>query len=159
MGNACCCEETGIKEPMAEITAVSPMDNGFQPALVSPVPRVDDNGSKSFQLELVEDVKQQIAEDRDQLTKPLLEVIFATPEGTEKRVFFEQKPLGMDFRTGGFPITIQRVKGPALEAGVESGWVMKSINGEDVNTPDGSFDGTMTILKKCLEKLPRVVPP
>eukprot|EP00971_Amphidinium_carterae_P245775 4881069-Amphidinium_carterae.1 len=46
------------------------------------------------------DVKKTIVENGDKLMKPVLEVVYVTPDGQEKRVCFEQKPLGMEFRTG-----------------------------------------------------------
>mmetsp|Transcript_55123 Transcript_55123/g.129046 ORF Transcript_55123/g.129046 Transcript_55123/m.129046 type:complete len:157 (-) Transcript_55123:117-587(-) len=156
MGNGCCCEETGATEPMAEITAVSPYNDVPK---VSLEPQLEDASSRALQMEVVEDVKKTIVENGDKLMKPVLEVVYVTPDGQEKRVCFEQKPLGMEFRTGGYPITIQRVKGIAQEAGVECGWIIKSVGGQDVNTPDGSFESTMVIWKKCLEKLPRVSTP
>mmetsp|Transcript_45850 Transcript_45850/g.106575 ORF Transcript_45850/g.106575 Transcript_45850/m.106575 type:complete len:156 (-) Transcript_45850:86-553(-) len=83
-----------------------------------------------------------------------LEVVFTKPDGQDISVVFKHKPLGMDFRTGGYPIMIQNVKGIALNAGVKCGWTIKNINGAEASLPSGSFDQTLSMLRKGLDALP-----
>merc|ERR1712066_438100 len=62
---------------------------------------------------------------------------FRTPEGLVTQINFAERrpPLGMDFERAA-PVRVKRVihGGHAEELGVKQGWVVISVNGEDVET-------------------------
>mmetsp|Transcript_82232 Transcript_82232/g.156265 ORF Transcript_82232/g.156265 Transcript_82232/m.156265 type:complete len:151 (-) Transcript_82232:84-536(-) len=72
----------------------------------------------------------------------------------EKTITFTAKPIGMQFDKK-LPIVIASFTpdSKAKELGVEVGWQMKSVGGEDV-TGCKSYEDALAIIKKKLETLP-----
>lgn len=86
-----------------------------------------------------------------------MEIIFLLPDGSEKACQFRQQNLGFDFPPE-VPIRVDSVfpKSHADEVGVEPGWVIKRINGEDMLAEEfQDYDTKLNHLKKSLSVLPR----
>mmetsp|Transcript_12034 Transcript_12034/g.22088 ORF Transcript_12034/g.22088 Transcript_12034/m.22088 type:complete len:149 (+) Transcript_12034:111-557(+) len=146
MGNVCA--EKGAHDPGMEITNAA---EGRSEHVTSKPPSYDtDTLPAKAEAAVTERLKSE-----DEEPAKALEVVFTKPDGQDISIFFRHKPLGMDFRTGGYPITIQNVKGVALDAGVKCGWMIKTVNGAEAAAPSGSFDDTLSMLRKNLEPLPR----
>lgn len=82
-------------------------------------------------------------------------VCFDTPGG-EKTVIFTRKPLGFDFEKSA-PIKVDQVQagGHAAELGVDKGWTVKRINGEDMSGRD--FETKFDHFVAALRVLPGAV--
>lgn len=82
-----------------------------------------------------------------------MQVNFRLPDGSEKAVMLTQKPVGFDFRKA-TPITVDLVEpgGHAAEVGIQPGWVIHRINGEDMSGKH--FDTKYQHLLNGLSALP-----
>lgn len=85
-----------------------------------------------------------------------LEVVFeAGSDGREVPVVFSKKPLGFEFDMIA-PIKVKAIQEEcvARRHGVEVGWVVKKVAGEDLSSR--SFTEQVELLKKCVYSLPDV---
>lgn len=66
-------------------------------------------------------------------SKPAMTLGFELPDGTVQSVVFNERPLGMRF-TASVPLTVTDVcqTGKAFDLGVQNGWKLRSIDGEDM---------------------------
>lgn len=101
---------------------------------------------------LPQDIKvvQPTAEERS------VEMAFDTGAGTDlKTLVFMKRPLGLEFEVEA-PIRITRVmdKSVSQRLGVQVGWTIQKVNGEDL---DGkTFNEQFSQLKRSVERLPNV---
>jgi len=83
---------------------------------------------------------------------------FQTKDGRRQVVRFFQRPLGMKFYKswwkGGLKVAGFTKPSHAEDQGVEAGWTIVSINGEDVGSKD--YKEATEMLKKRVEHLPQV---
>lgn len=65
------------------------------------------------------------------------ELLFRLPDGSEKMVSVKQRPVGFDFHMA-VPITVDSVEPGthAAELGIQKGWAISKINGEEMNAKD-----------------------
>jgi hypothetical protein len=83
-----------------------------------------------------------------------LELVFAVA-GSEKRIHLHRRPLGAEFAKrskGPTKIETIRPQSYAAELGMEVGWIIKRIGGEDVTKK--SFDQTQSALRNAIAVLP-----
>jgi len=88
---------------------------------------------------------------------PTLELVFDV-NGRERRVQLLRRPLGAEFaKLGSGPCKIEKIRpqSHAAEIGMEIGWIVKSIGGEDVTRK--TFEEMQGVLKNGMMGLP--VPP
>merc|ERR1712228_952448 len=73
-------------------------------------------------------ISAETAERRAQL-----ELGFKLPDGTLRQIIFYKTPLGLDV-TKTRPVQIKNVMagGAGAEEGIQAGWQLSSVNGEDV---------------------------
>lgn len=89
---------------------------------------------------------------------PFLEVIFDA-HGEDKRVKILKRPLGAEFsKKSNRPVQVSKVRRQsyASRLGIEVGWVLKCIGGEDVSLK--TFQETQEVLKSGLLALPDNIP-
>lgn len=92
------------------------------------------------------------------LSNPSLELIFEVADH-DKKVQIPSKPLGVEFsksKTKKGPVKVSSVcpDGCARTLGIEIGWVIKSIDGEDVK--DKKFKEIQELMRSRLAGLPEV---
>merc|ERR1719203_615660 len=82
-----------------------------------------------------------------------LDVEFLLADGSRRSMSFVRRPLGLDFNKA-TPIVIQRIHpgAHANELGVQPGWQVVGLNGEDVSKM--GFDYSYQILRRSAEALP-----
>lgn len=89
------------------------------------------------------------------ITSPCLEVVFDS-KGDEKKVQIFQKPLGAEFSKkakGQTKVSKIHPQSYAEKLGIEVGWILKSIGGEDVSQK--TFQEAQAALKGGMSVLPR----
>merc|ERR1719491_2436884 len=82
-----------------------------------------------------------------------LELVFDVG-GWEKRVQLNRRPLGAEFKRSNGPTRIDKIRPQsyAAELGMEVGWSLKCIDGEDVTKK--SFAQTQAALQNAMMALP-----
>ena len=87
-----------------------------------------------------------------------VEIVFGLPDGVERVIQFRKRNLGFDFQAV-TPIKVDTVfpNSHAASLGVEPGWVIKQINGEDMSAPQfENYDMKFDHLRKSLSSLPNL---
>jgi len=104
-----------------------------------------------------------VNEDREQkppeTSGPTLKMVFLTSKGEMKEVQIVKRPLGAEFSKRPFnPTKVSKVVsgGQAWALGLEVGWAVKQVNGQDVAKK--TFDETQKAIKKGMEVLPVQTP-
>jgi hypothetical protein len=110
---------------------------------VSPVPTEEASGPAPAAV-----VEAKISE-LDAPTKAQAVVLrFKLPDDSKKEVIFTQRPLGFDFH---MKMPIKVIRDPAVQSGVERGWILDAIDGKDLEGMD--FDTVHALLKKGVSEL------
>eukprot|EP00746_Dinoflagellata_sp_MGD_P076112 gnl/MRDRNA2_/MRDRNA2_30621_c0_seq1.p1 gnl/MRDRNA2_/MRDRNA2_30621_c0~~gnl/MRDRNA2_/MRDRNA2_30621_c0_seq1.p1 ORF type:complete len:291 (+),score=69.09 gnl/MRDRNA2_/MRDRNA2_30621_c0_seq1:94-966(+) len=94
---------------------------------------------------LYEDAQQQTAIQG-------LKVVFES-EGVQHPVLFTQLPLGLIFHQK-LPMVVDKTFDMAAQLGVQAGWVVKSVNDQDIDDSDMTYDQVVELINKGKEKLP-----
>lgn len=92
-------------------------------------------------------------------TAHLVAVVFDDLQGCERMMKLFKRPLGADFTKLPFgPTKISHVtpKSYACGLGLEVGWVIKAVDGEDMSKK--TFEEIQAAVKRSMEKLPLCVP-
>jgi hypothetical protein len=84
----------------------------------------------------------------------LVRLVFSTADG-EKSVDLKRRPIGLWF-TKSVPMKVTRVgkEFAGGAAGIEEGWTMMSVNGEDISKSSMEYARAMAILDTHVKKLP-----
>merc|ERR1719198_913167 len=124
MGQGVCCADRNAASISAQTEAIDPPvpvnagSDGGRPALTdTPEPKT------------LAELKSSPPGVRE------LKILFQVPGCDEERLaVFVRRPLGLDFDKKA-PITMKRVQtgGHGAELGVKPGWVVKAVNGENVD--------------------------
>jgi len=85
-------------------------------------------------------------------SRPLV-IVFGLPDGGTKEVTFERRPLGLDFNKTA-PVVINRSRPDSIaeKLGVQAGWTVKFVNGEDMQ--DQVFSHIVDVMKRISSELP-----
>jgi len=72
--------------------------------------------------------------------QPVMQIEFVLPGQETRMVTFSKTPLGLDFDKK-VPVTMKRVHsgGHGAELGVQAGWLIGAINGQDVKSKDVQY--------------------
>jgi hypothetical protein len=83
----------------------------------------------------------------------LVRFVLVTADG-EKSVDVKRRPLGLWF-TKSVPMKVARVakEFAGAAAGIEEGWTMISVNGEEISKPPMDYEAALGILNKHVKKL------
>jgi len=84
-----------------------------------------------------------------------MEVIFSAGGKPQQTIVFEKRPIGFDFHPGKVPIVVDTVipGSYAQELGVQSGWAILKINGEEMSGKD--YDTKLSHLISAIKALPQ----
>eukprot|EP00401_Gymnodinium_catenatum_P055655 CAMPEP_0117538386 /NCGR_PEP_ID=MMETSP0784-20121206/42453_1 /TAXON_ID=39447 /ORGANISM="" /LENGTH=184 /DNA_ID=CAMNT_0005335001 /DNA_START=30 /DNA_END=584 /DNA_ORIENTATION=- len=115
----------------------------FEPALEPPVVRELSTTPAKERVDAImvaKDVMEPATKDglepvAEHTSEPQLELTFVREGKDPKVVRFEKLPIGLDFLKR-MPLAVRTVKPGSFAAacGVESGWVLAAINGQDIRT-------------------------
>merc|ERR1739847_203099 len=72
--------------------------------------------------------------------------------GKQHHVVFTEKPLGIILRPQ-LPVTVDHCVGFAKELGVEAGWLVKSINGQDISKSCTTLDQVLEVMGTAVSSL------
>lgn len=105
------------------------------------------NSSPAYKenLRLYQDSQQQKANQG-------LKVVFES-EGVQHPVLFTQLPLGLIFHQK-LPMVVDKTFDMAARLGVQAGWVVKSVNDQDIDESDMTYDQVVELINKGKQKLP-----
>lgn len=90
--------------------------------------------------------------------KPGFHVVFDSESGEEHSVWVQHKPLGLTFNKG-LPIIITGFKPDSYgeHLGIKLGWVLKSMNGQDISSQNSFEEGT-ELMARQMDVLPTYSP-
>jgi hypothetical protein len=159
MGGACCNGNDGKSAENADTVQVDPVIEQ-QPA-IPVVENVKEQEQAAPPQDVVLPQKVQPVEEKapvvveEKPSPPLpVRLVFSTADG-EKSVDLKGRPIGLWF-TKSVPMKVTRVgkEFAGGAAGIEEGWTMLSVNGEDISKPSMSYADALAILDKNVKKLP-----
>lgn len=98
------------------------------------------------------DILEKLSMKIEPLTPDGLVISFRDRAGTRRPIVFPTKPLGMDFQQDLRPVKIDSVAGIAESLGVQAGWELATIAGNDVEQME--FDKMLELLREQVAALP-----
>mmetsp|Transcript_109599 Transcript_109599/g.172830 ORF Transcript_109599/g.172830 Transcript_109599/m.172830 type:complete len:149 (-) Transcript_109599:72-518(-) len=145
MGACCNAESPGSSE--VQVIQDIPGDNGVQPSLM--ISKVEDAklGQTKAQAQAA---KMESFTDKDSTN---LKITFRTKTGENKTITLEKSPFGMTYATNKFPVVITKFTTGSIaqSLGVQIGWEIMAINGNDVSAED--FATVDALLREASKRL------
>mmetsp|Transcript_137456 Transcript_137456/g.342896 ORF Transcript_137456/g.342896 Transcript_137456/m.342896 type:complete len:156 (+) Transcript_137456:114-581(+) len=154
MGAACCSgDDSGEKIVNSEVKACEEPESADQdfPGMQAP-PAVAATAQAPEGSPPRVEAPARAPQEEAYATRLVIE--FLLPDGTKESKAFVRRPLGLDFNKSN-PITMKRIQ-PGThgeELGVQLGWQVVGVNGEDVATKE--FDYTYNRLRLLSTQLPQ----
>lgn len=139
-------DELGGSTTQAKLKVSQSLDEKVEPVNIRR--RLEEEAQindQSLDMMLYRNVEQANAEQT-------LKVVFES-DGEHYPVFFTQLPLGLIFNPE-LPMVVDKTFDIAARLGVKVGWVVKSVNDQDIQESDMTYDQVVELIKKGKQQLP-----